>query len=452
MDFDLNAALNDCQAYMCALESCPQPAASAPPPTLKSASGGLASLPASRPTTYHDLPRELIQQIGDYVPVQDVGNFSAVDRRTYHAMQSRHSVYRYWQRANQAVSLASANQLLNEMGSTLADPAQHIEPLDALRQRLQALPEAEQGEAFKRMYAAAQRIPKDGVQIQKALLLHSLRDFQWNQRVELFDFAYAMAQQRAPEEDNVWTELADSLNFFLLRSPEVVERYQALVARLASLRVSEQAELIPALCRRMIHVGGSGNDRLLGLYAVLREHALQLPPSHQGASVGMLASAIWVFSRAERLAQYTQLRDWALSLPDEQLGVALRYLLKGLTTLPSEQHAHELQLLEPALLRVRPAQRAQAALDLLTYTYALDDALAKWVWQQGLNLLNGAGEAALLDGLNKLRRERWLPNLSDHQWDIAMGEIARFIEANSFSEPTRARIQDSVPWLRSRLH
>ncbi len=60
MDFDLNAALNDCQAYMCALESCPQPAASAPPPTLKSASGGLASLPASRPTTYHDLPRELI--------------------------------------------------------------------------------------------------------------------------------------------------------------------------------------------------------------------------------------------------------------------------------------------------------------------------------------------------------------------------------------------------------
>ena len=129
-------------------------------------------------------------------------------------MQSRHSVYRYWQRANQAVSLASVNQLLNEMDGTLADPAQHVEPLDALRQRLQALPEAERGEAFKRMYAAAQRIPKDGVQIQKALLLHSLRDFQWNQRVELFDFAYAMAQQRAPEQDNVWTELADSLNFF----------------------------------------------------------------------------------------------------------------------------------------------------------------------------------------------------------------------------------------------
>ncbi|MCG1048482.1 hypothetical protein KQH58_14165, partial [Mycetohabitans sp. B6] len=67
MDFDLHAALNDYQAYMCALESCPQAAASAPPPTLKPASGALANPLASRPTTYHDLPPELIQQIGDYV-------------------------------------------------------------------------------------------------------------------------------------------------------------------------------------------------------------------------------------------------------------------------------------------------------------------------------------------------------------------------------------------------
>ncbi|MCF7697611.1 hypothetical protein KPG66_16705, partial [Mycetohabitans sp. B2] len=93
-------------------------------------------------------------------PVQDVENFSAVDRRTYHAMQTRRLVYSYWQRANQAVSLASVNQLLNEMDDTLADPVQHVEPLEALRQRLQALPEAEQGEAFKRLFAAAQRIPK----------------------------------------------------------------------------------------------------------------------------------------------------------------------------------------------------------------------------------------------------------------------------------------------------
>ncbi|WP_368669333.1 hypothetical protein [Mycetohabitans sp. B8] len=443
--------MNDSRAYMCALESCPQPAASALPSILKPASGRLASPLASWPATYHDLPRELIERIGDYVPVQDVRNFSAVDRRTYHAMQSRRLVYRYWQRANQAVSLASVNQLLNEMDGTLADPAQHVEPLDALRQRLQALPEAEQGEAFKRLFAAAQRIPKDGVQIQKALLLHTLRDFHWSQRDELFDFAYAMAQRRAPEQDNIWTELADSLEFLLFGSAEFAKRYQALVARLASLRMSEQAELIPVLCRRMIHFGGS-DDRLPGLYAVLREQALQLPPSHQGESVGMLASAIWALPHAERLAQYTQLRDVALSLPDEQLSIALRDLLEGLTDLPREHHAYELQLLEPALLRILPAQRAQAALGLLTYTYKLDDALVKWVWQQGLSLLNGAGEAALWDVLSKLRAKWLLSNLNDRQWNMVTGEITRFMETNQFSESARARIQDSALWLRSLPH
>ncbi|MCG1041813.1 hypothetical protein KQH60_04195 [Mycetohabitans sp. B8] len=451
MDFDLNAALNDYQAYMCALESCPQPAASALPPTLKLTSGELASPPASRPTTYRDLPRELIEQVGDYVPVQDVGSFSAVDRRTYHAMQSRRVVYRYWQRANQAVSLASVNQLLSEMDGTLADPAQHVEPLDALRQRLEALPYREQGEAFKRVYAAAQRIPKDGVQIQKALLLRSLPGFHWSHRAELFDFAYALAQWRATEEDNVWTELAGSLGSLLFGSAEFVERYQALVARLASLRVSEKAELIPVLCRQMIRFRAS-DDRRPRLYAVLRGHALQLPPSHQGASVGMLASTIWVLPKAERLAQYTQLRDVALSLPEEQLGVALRDLPEGLTDLPREHHAHELQLLEPALLRVLPAQRAQAALGLLMYTHRLDDALVKSVWQQGLSLLNGTGEAALCDVLSRLRFAGALDNLDDRQWNITRVEITRFMEANRFSELARARFQDSVPWLRSWPH
>ncbi|WXK40689.1 hypothetical protein IHE29_16085 (plasmid) [Mycetohabitans rhizoxinica] len=260
-----------------------------------------------------------------------------------------------------------------------------------------------------------------------------------------------MAQRRAPQEDNVWTELADSLELLLFGSAEFVERYQALVARLASLRVSEQAELIPVLCRQMIRFRGSDNRRP-GLYAVLREHALQLPPSVQGASVGMLASAIWVLPHAERLAQYTQLRDVALSLPDEQLGVALSYLPEGLTELPREHHAHELQLLVPALLRVLPAQRAQVALGLLMYTHRLDDALVQWVWQQGLSLLNGAGEVALCDVLSRLRAQGAISNLDDRQWNIARVEITRFMEANQFSEPARARFQDSVPWLRSRPH
>ncbi|WP_337690952.1 hypothetical protein [Mycetohabitans sp. B46] len=364
MDFDLNVALNDCPAYLCALESCPQAAASAPPPTLKPASGGPASPPANRPTTYRDLPLELIQQIGDYVPIQDVSNFSAVDRRTYHAMHSRRLVYRYWQQASQAVSLASVNQLLNEMDGTLVDPGQRVAPLGALCQRLEALPYHERGEAFKRVYAAAQRIPKDGVQIQKALLLHSLRSFHWNHREELFDFAYAMAERRAPEQDNVWTELANSLVFLLFGSPGFAERYQALVARLASLRVSEQAKLIPVLCRHMLGFDRRG-DRLRGLYAVLRRHTLQLPRSIQGASLGMLASAIWVLPEMDRLTEYTQLRDVMLSLPDEELTIALCYFSKGWAELPREHLAYGLQILEPALLRLLPAQRAQSVLDEL---------------------------------------------------------------------------------------
>jgi hypothetical protein len=163
----------------------------------------------------------------------------------------------------------------------------------------------------------------------------------------------------------------------------------------------------------------------------------------------MLASAIWVLPYAERLAQYSQLRDVALSLPDEQLGVALSSLPEGLTDLPSEHHAHELQLLEPALLRVLPAQRAQVALGLLMCTDNLDDALVKWIWQQSLSLLNGAGEAALCDVLSRLRFEGSLNNLEDRQWNIARSEITRFMETNQFSEPARARIQDSVPWFRS---
>ncbi|WP_237070425.1 hypothetical protein [Mycetohabitans sp. B2] len=138
MDFDLNAALNDSRAFICASKAYPQPTAPLKPP-----SGILVDLPVKRPTTYYELPLELIARIGDNVPVQDVKNFSTVDRRTYHAMQSRRRIYSYWQRASQAVSLASVEKLLEEMDGTLSEPAQHIEPIEALRQRLQALPEAD---------------------------------------------------------------------------------------------------------------------------------------------------------------------------------------------------------------------------------------------------------------------------------------------------------------------
>jgi hypothetical protein len=104
-------------------------------------------------------------------------------------------------------------KLLEEMDGTLSEPAQHIEPIEALRQRLQALPEADQVEAFKRLFMAADRIPKEGVQIQKAMTA-MLSSFPDDEQFELFDFVMAMAQKRRPDEENVWPELADQLTCF----------------------------------------------------------------------------------------------------------------------------------------------------------------------------------------------------------------------------------------------
>ncbi|WP_338927461.1 hypothetical protein [Mycetohabitans endofungorum] len=163
MEFDLNTALNDSPAYVCTLASVPSPTASSPPPQPPRAAW--ANPRFKQPTTYQDLPTEVIARIGDYVPVQDVIPFSTVNRRTYHAMQTRRLVHSYWQRAQQAASRESVNQLLNEMDGTLANPAQHAAPLDALRQRLRALPEGDRADVFKRVFAAAQRIPQEGVQI-----------------------------------------------------------------------------------------------------------------------------------------------------------------------------------------------------------------------------------------------------------------------------------------------
>jgi hypothetical protein len=441
MDFDLNAALNDYRAYICALESCPQPAASAPP-RQPSASGALINTSASRPTTYQDLPPELIERIGDYVPVQDVGNFSAVDRRTYHTMQSRRLVYRYWQQANQVESLESINRILEEMDSALKDPAQHVEPLEALRQRLKELPWDEQTEAFKRVFAAAQRIPKDGVRIQKAMLC-MFRELLGLQRAEAFDFVHALAEQRGPGQDNVWRELAIALCSLLTGSPALIERYQVLLARLPSLSVAEQAELIPSLSGLLWRFDDRvrTNPSLSALHAVLRDHALRLPPSYQGNAVGSLAVAAKLLPEAERLIRYAQMRDLALSLPDDQWGLALRHLPAGLDMLPPEQRTQELALFERHLARVPEAQRERVARGLLSSTRDLDKAQSQRVWLQVLSLFNGRGEAALSSLLTGIPEYYLL-----HQWRFARREVIRFMEANRFSEAARARILDSVPW------
>ena len=449
MDFDLNTALNDYRAYICALEARPAPASSAAPPP-QPPNAALTPLLTKRPTTYQDLPTEVIARIGDYVPVQDVMPFATVDRRTYHAMQTRRLVHSYWQRAKQAVTFESIHRLLDEMDGTFADLAQYAAPLDALCQRLKTL-KAGRTRVFKRLFAAAQRIPQDGVQIQKALLLMH-RDFTYEREwMELFDFAYALAEQREPGQDNVWPELALGLSNFSLDTPETptfAQWYYKILARLPSLSVAEQAQIIPTLTR-LLEKFNQADPRIPELYTLLHDYALRLPPSHQGASVGALANAVWRLPRAEQPARYAQMRDWALSLPDDQWGVALRRLPAGLDGLSPKQQAQELALLERYLGRVPTAQRTQATVGIISCLHFMNDSLSKRVWQQGLSLLNGVDEATLWEVLSELRNEHLLCSLNNRQWKVAMGEITRFMKANQFPKSVQARIQDNASWFRS---
>jgi hypothetical protein len=470
MDFDLNAALNNQQTYLCALPTCPAPAGSTPPP-LTPSSGALAKRSATGPTTYHDLPPEVIQQIGDYVPIQDMGHFSAIDRRTYRSMHDQRLVWHYWQRANQVTSLASVNQLLDEMERTLHQPAQYALPIDALRRRLhtmpQVLPQAERVDAFKRLLTAADRVPKYGVRIQKVMLLTLPHLYQRNalsghECRELIDFAHAMAAQRGPEQENFWPELANAIPILrTLPNDEFVEYYQVFLSRLPLLSVSEQAALIPVLSGVLARFHpGDWRVNVTELYATLRERARQLPLSHQGASVGALAAKVWRLPPAERFTVYAELRDWALSLPDEQWGVTLslpskkwgysQCFLQGLYSFSPELRAQEFALIESQLARVPAAQRGHVAFALLHGIDNLDNALVQRVWQQALSLLNGVDAATFSSFLCELRENgSVIPGSS--QWLFAKDEIIRFIHANQFSEAARAQIRDSVPWLRSEL-
>ncbi|MEJ2768342.1 hypothetical protein [Mycetohabitans sp. B46] len=449
MDCDLNAALNNYQAYICPLEDRPTLAASASPP-LQPPSAAWANPSAKRPTTYQDLPSEVIARIGDYVPVQDVMSFATVDRRTYSAMQTRRLVHSYWQRAQQTVHFGSIHRLLDEMDDTLTDPAQYAEPLNALCQRLKTL-RAGRVNVFKRLFAAAQRIPQDGVQIQKALLLMH-RAFTYEREwMELFNFAYALAEQREPGQDNVWPELALGLSNFSPDTPETphfVQWYDAILARLPSLSVAEQAQIIPTLTR-LLHKFRQDDPRIPELYTLLHDYASRLPPSHQGASVGALSNSLWVLSEAEQPARYVQMRDWALSLSDDQWGISLQYLPAGLLGLSPKQQTQELALLERYLARVPAAQRTQAAIGIISCLQFMSDSLSKRVWQQGLRLLNGVDEITLWKVLSELRKEYVLYSLNNRQWKVAKSEIMRFMKANQFSKPAQARIQDNEPWLRS---
>ncbi|WP_237070421.1 hypothetical protein [Mycetohabitans sp. B2] len=142
----------------------------------------------------------------------------------------------------------------------------------------------------------------------------------------------------------------------------------------------------------------------------------------------------------------------AMSLPDEQWGIALYRLPAGFTVLPLDRYAEEFQLLEFGLERVPLAQRVQAASGLLDRVFHMDDMLAKRVWQRALGLLDGTEEAKLFEFLNEIKAMGVTSSLREDNWRIAVDSIMSFMERNRFSEQACSRFIEILPSLKIYLY
>jgi hypothetical protein len=444
---DLNDALDTAPIAIYATNEQAHHESPAAPPTgaKRSADTTLDARP-KKPRIYDTLPGEVILEVARYLPLDHIPEFSRVNRNTYTLMEERRWAWRCYQQADSVSDLASLQQLIGEIEQIQAEPDLRAEPLTALWERSQSmgLSRKHEIEAFKLLFAAADHLPKQGLPLQKTMLA-SLGGVSKPMRLRMFDFACALAERRRPDQANFWPELAKALVAVWTPSRRYIQRYQTLLNQLPYLDAPQKAELIPLLARKLSFspLEDPDSSKTLSAYATLQQQTRSLPSSLQGAPVGMVAAAIERLPREVRAAHYAELRQLALSLPDEQLGAALRKLPFGLAMLPREHHARELQLLEPALLRVLPEQRVQAAQGLLEWTFLLGDALSKHVWQRALQLLDGSSATALLEVLSKVGAM-----LSASKWQDAVNEVTAFMDRNRFTEQERATINAHMLLLR----
>ncbi|MEJ2767705.1 hypothetical protein [Mycetohabitans sp. B46] len=274
-------------------------------------------------------------------------------------------------------------------------PASHRgAPIDALSKQINKLPKEQQTAAFQQLFEAAGHVPKEGLLIQKKMIW-SIVNFP-EQRSALYEFAYADAERRRTEQGSTWAILASTRKKLPIDPLQFETEYRAFVSRLSGLNSAEQAELIVELAALLIEFNiqsyTTATTTIAELYETLIQWVHYLPASHRGAPIGALADKIWLLPQAHMPVHYANLRHLTLSLPDHQLGQALRYLLSATVVLPPAQQAHELSRLEPIIERVLPEQRALAVLGLIESTGGLDEALVKQVWQHALSLLDKSHE------------------------------------------------------------
>ncbi|MCG1041211.1 hypothetical protein KQH60_00960 [Mycetohabitans sp. B8] len=129
----------------------------------------------NRPTTYHDLPPDIIQQIAAYIPFHLIGDLSAVDRRTYHVLRERRLSYLCHTRASytnaRTLDLTSALQLLADIERIRSNTALRAEPLMRLALQISNLPDEQKPTAFSLIFETADRMPKkQRLQVQKQMI------------------------------------------------------------------------------------------------------------------------------------------------------------------------------------------------------------------------------------------------------------------------------------------
>lgn len=462
MDFDSNPPSHSAQVALYAMENRQAGHAAALPrcrnltgsagaralhyPTTGStrATNGWAMNPTSHPTTYRDLPPEIFQRVADHMPFQDINNFATVDKRAYCALQERRLSWLCCERADNASmpDYTLMQQLMSEIERIRVEPALRAKPLRSLWTRvLRDLPNEQKPAAFLQVFDAAGRVPGQGLSIQKDMI-RTLNGFLVLQIHALYKFVYADAERRSPEQGGTWADVASLLGRMYLDPPQLESEYRAFLGRLPALNASEQAELIVELAALLykFRIGATLTDTTIAeFYEALFQCVQHLPASRQGAPIGALARNIWLLPDMHGQIQYAALRRLTLSLPDCQLGNALRYLPDAARVLPSDQYAAELSVLESVAQRVPPAQRAQAAIGLLESTPGLEVALSKQVWRCALRLLDGGDETNVLTVFSETEtgQRNVLRLFPDQRWKDAKAEVRAFVERNRFSQKTR---------------
>ncbi|MEJ2769251.1 F-box domain-containing protein [Mycetohabitans sp. B46] len=473
MDFDPNLASTSAQVAMCAMQSQQNhhAAAAVPPGSLRQvvpasactvkepmicATENQAKAPANdltvvrknRPTTYRDLPPEIIQRVAGYVPFGSISDLATVDRRTYHVLREQRLRYLCYARAlhlrDSNFDLASVLQVLAEIERIRANPALRAEPLSMLGELILDLPDAQQPTAFSLIFEAADRMPKkQRLQIQKEMI-ELISDCPAPQRRKMYNFAYAIAERRGREQDNTWAELASLLEYLSIDRSRFESEYRVFLNRLPNLSVAGQADLITKLAALLARLSYYVDKaKFIEYYEILQQWVQRLPQSHQGAPIGALAEAMWAIPEAQRPEYFTNIRLMTLSLPNHQLGSALRYLPYALMLLPSDLHAYEFSLLETAIQRVEPSQRAAVAFGLLWGTLRLENTLLfKQVWQRALRLLDGGDEMDVVDVLEAMKKYSFTWESSPVKKKNIEIEIMAFVERNDLTQQTRAFLLD----------